>query len=244
MQKWRLFALEPSAMRRADRFYTDPHLRMDGGHLPSTLNRLAEQADDQDQVLASISNRLNELITVRDVRVDVDEVRRLLTLEVKEQSGMYLPARSLSDGTLRFLTLCVLEQDPEFTGLLCMEEPENGIHPARLPSMVDLLRDIAVDPQLPPGDDNPLRQVIVATHSPAFVQLQDPENLLHAERARVRNPIDPDGAATTALRCYPLRGTERAQGRQGVGEGSILSYLTDPPGAQISLDRALALSQP
>lgn len=237
MQKWRLLALEPSAMRRSDRFYTDPNIRMDGGHLPATLNRLAGNTEERDRIFSQITNRLSQLLPVVDIRLDVDEVRRLLTLEVRERSGgAYLPARSLSDGTLRFLALCILEQDPTFTGLLCMEEPENGIHPARLPSMVNLLRDIAVDPTEPPGVDNPVRQVIVATHSPTFVQLQNPDDLLSAERTRVKNPVSSKGPSTATLRCFPLRGTARAGEKGGVGEGSILSYLTTPPEAQITID--------
>ena len=237
MQKWRLLALEPSAMRRSDRFYTDPKIRMDGGHLPATLNRLTRNADDESRILSRITNRLGQLLPVVDLRLDVDEVRRLLTLEVQERpGGAYLPARSLSDGTLRFLALCILEQDPAFTGLLCMEEPENGIHPARLPSMVNLLRDIAVDPAEPPRADNPVRQVIVATHSTAFVQLQHPDDLLLAERTRVKNPVSSEGPSTATVRCLPLRGTPRAGDKGGVGKGSILSYLTTPPEAQITID--------
>ena len=240
MQKWRLLALEPTAMRQSNRFYTDPHLRMDGGHLPATLHRLTETSEEPAKVLASISNRLSELTSVTGVRVDVDEVRRLLTLEVQEPSGVFLPARSLSDGTLRFLALCILERDPEFTGLLCMEEPENGIHPARLSSMVHLLRDIAVDTETPPSSLNPLRQVIVATHSPALVQLQEEEDLLHADRVRTGNPVRSSGANTTTLRCFPLRHTMRTSNRQGIGKGSLLSYLEFPADAQITFDRQLA----
>ena len=41
--------------------------------------------------------------------------------------------------------------------VLCMEEPENGIHPGNLPAMRLLLHDIAVDMNEPVGVDNPLR---------------------------------------------------------------------------------------
>jgi len=237
MQSWRFLALEPSSMRGADRFFTDPHVTPNGGHLPATLHRLATRNGMQTNGVAStyaqIASRLSEFLPVRDVRVRTDEVRQLLTLEVKEKSGVFLPARSLSDGTLRFLTLCVLERDPDFSGLLCMEEPENGIHPARLSAMVDLLRDLAVDPTVAPGSENPLRQVIVATHSPYFVQLQNPEDLLYAKPTKV---IGPSASSTTTLRCLPLRGSRRAEKQEaGIGKGDILSYLSTPPEAQIGL---------
>jgi predicted ATPase len=235
MQQWRFLALEPTSMRGADRFYSTPKVTPDGAHLPATLHRLAQREDDSERVYARVANRLSSILPVQDVRVDVDDVRQLLTLEVKETSDVFLPARALSDGTLRFMTLCVLEQDPEFRGLLCMEEPENGIHPARMPAMVDLLRDLAVDPFVPPGPDNPLRQVILATHSPLFVQLQNREDLLHAERTRIRNPVDPSGPPSTTLRCLPLQDTPRARNGHGIGRAAIVDYLKTPPNAQIEL---------
>jgi predicted ATPase len=237
MERWRFIALEPSAMRRPDRFQTDAHVTASGGHLPATIYRLASSSaksgGDAESVYASIAARLAQLVPVADLRVDVDEVRQLLTIQVVEQTGVQLPAASLSDGTLRFLTLGVLLQDPESAGLICIEEPENGIHPAKLPEMVRLLRDLAVDTSEAPGADNPFRQVIVATHSPAFVQLQEPDDLLFAIEARVRAI---DGGAVRTLRCRALNDTWRARNAEpGVGLGTILAYLSSPPGAQLEL---------
>ncbi|MGH9421310.1 MAG: AAA family ATPase, partial [Thermoanaerobaculia bacterium] len=187
MQRWQFLALEPSAMRRPDRFQADPHVTSNGGHLPATVHRLALDSSktngDVERVYAEIVARINQLVPIRDLRIDVDEVRQILTLQICEDSGIWLPAASLSDGTLRFLTLAILVSDPFAQGLICIEEPENGIHPAKMAEMVNLLRDLAVDADVQPGRDNPFRQVIVATHSPAFVQLihsQNKEDLLFA----------------------------------------------------------------
>jgi predicted ATPase len=132
------------------------------------------------------------------------------------------------------LTLVVLLSDPEARGLICIEEPENGIHPAKLDEMVDLLRELAVDPNATPGADNPFRQVIVATHSPGFVQLQKPEDLVFATEARIRGV---DGTPARTLRCRPLADTWRARARpdDAVGMTSILAYLSTPPGAQLQI---------
>lgn len=237
MQKWKFLALEPSAMRNPDRFHTEAYITANGGHLPATLNRLAAEAvrrgEDAETVFAQIATRVAQLVPVVDLSVDVDEVRQLLTLTVKEQSGAVLPAASLSDGTLRFLTLAVLLSDPAARGLICIEEPENGIHPAKIGEMVRLLKELAVDPESAPGPDNPFRQVIVATHSPAFVQLQEPDDLVFALEARVRAD---DGTAMRTLRCRPLDKTWRARsGEPAIGMVAILAYLSTPPGAQIEL---------
>ena len=102
-----------------------------------------------------------------------------------DEANTWHPDRALSDGTLRFLALAVLELDPKSQGLVCLEEPENGIHPERIPAIVKLLEDIAVNPQLEVDDDNPLRQVIINTHSPAVVTQVDDTSLLVAEAENV-----------------------------------------------------------
>lgn len=239
MQGWRLFAFEPSAMRSPDPFTARPELASDGSNMAATLYRLAtgshESADaspDTD-ACASIAARLASLIDARRLRVDRDDRRDLLILELQQGFGGFLPARSLSEGTLRFLALSILDYDPSFGGLVCMEEPENGIHPERIPAMVDLVRGIAVDPEAAPGIDNPLRQVIVNTHNPLFVKLQDKNDRLFAREVKIR---DDEGHLASALRLRPERGTWRdPEGSFGVGLGDILSYLTDPPGTQVPL---------
>jgi predicted ATPase len=61
-----------------------------------------------------------------------------------------------------------------------LEEPENGIHPERIPAMLRLLADLAVSTDIEVGSDNPLRQVIVNTHSPAVVGQVAGDDLLVA----------------------------------------------------------------
>jgi len=108
---------------------------------------------------------------VRDIHIDRDVARQQLTVMARLRGCKeMLGPRSLSDGTLRFLALVTMLVDRESASVLCMEEPENGMHPSRVPSMVDLLEDFAVDPGEEIGLDNPLRQVIVNTHSPDVVR--------------------------------------------------------------------------
>ncbi len=134
------------------------------------------------QVYSQVANRLAELIEdVYEVGIDRDEKRELLTLIVTGRDGTSHPARSLSDGTLRFLALAVLDLDPQAQGLLCLEEPENCIHPERIPAMLRLLQDIATDVNETVGQNNPLRQVIINTHSPAVVSQVPDDSLLVAE---------------------------------------------------------------
>ena len=153
MQSWRIMALEPSAMRRPDRYTQAPGIAANGAHIPATLQHLSniapEQGESPHTVFQMVSIFLSELVPVKMVSVVTDDVRQLLSLEVEEQSGLKLRASSISDGTLRFLALAALAGVVDENAVICMEEPENGIHPAKLGAMNRLLHDIAVDAEEP-----------------------------------------------------------------------------------------------
>ena len=190
MQSWRLLQLEPSSLRNSDSFSAPTHVATDGSHLASTLHHLSRieagnggAAGNLGSVYARVANRLSGLVDdVHEVRVDEDRQRELLTLQVLDRDRNLHAARALSDGTLRFLALAILEMDPDAQGLLCFEEPENGIHPERISAMLRLLKDLCVDTTEAVGPDNPLRQVIVNTHSPAVVGFVEDDDLLVATR--------------------------------------------------------------
>ena len=237
LESWRMLQLEPAALRRPDEFASSTRLGTDGSHLAATLYRLARDAGKGEgncrgeeakiiQTYSQVANRLMELIDdVHNLYIDRDEKRELLTLYVKDGAGTPHPARALSDGTLRFLALAVLEMDPQTQGVLCLEEPENGIHPARIPAILDLLRDIAVDTREPVGPDNPLRQVIVNTHSPAVFKQVPDDSVLFVKAVEAM-----DGAGhffKTAQFCslpdtWRNRGTETSN---VVARGDLLAYL-------------------
>jgi len=229
MRSWRTLQLEPSALRRPNEFSAPTKLGSNGSHLAATLYRLAYQNNldgDNPKVCAMIANRLGELIEdVYKISIDRDEKRELLTLNVTGRDQTSHAARALSDGTLRFLALAVLEQDPEVQGVLCLEEPENGIHPARIPAMIRLLQDIATDVDEPVGTDNPLRQVIVNTHSPAVVQQVLDDTLLVAEP----NEVVHSGKRLSGVRFSCLPGTWRAKKPEVevhvCKRGDLLAYL-------------------
>ena len=239
MQSWNILALEPSAIRRPDRYTQAPELAASGAHLPACLQHLASMAprygDDPEDIFAVIASRLSDLVPVRKIRIAKDDVRQLLSLELEERGGLTLRANAISDGTLRFLPLAVLAEVWEEHAVFCMEEPENGIHPGNLPAMNRLLHDIAVDANEPVGIDNPLRQVIVATHSPYFVQLQDENDLVLAKNAITRTDLR---GVVHRLKCQPYARSWRCSSspQQGIDRVSLQSYLAPPEGAGIALE--------
>ena len=225
MESWQMLQLEPSALRRPDEFVSPAHLGADGRYLAATLYRLGRHDGQQvkGSVYSQIANRLAELIDdVHDIDIERDEKRELLTLYVKNEEGTPHPARALSDGTLRFLALAILEIDPQMQGVLCLEEPENGIHPARIPAILQLLRDIAVDTQEPIGEDNPLRQVIVNTHSPAVFQQVPDESVVFV---KAREDLDEERRRYKKAHFLCLSNTWRAKVSEDAARGDLLPYL-------------------
>ena len=210
MQSWRMLQLEPSSLRQPDNLSSPIHVGSDGAHGPATLHHLISQVStDRDgaSIRAAIADRLHELNeNVRDVDVELDQPRELLTLNVTDRNGAKHAARALSDGTLRFLTLAIIEQDPDATGLICFEEPENGIHPARIESILNLLRALCVNPMEAIDEDNLLRQVIINTHSPSVVAKVQANELLVAEQVDFNSPT-PRSAVRFAFLPKSLRHT-------------------------------------
>ena len=240
MQSWRVLALDPTAMRRPDRYTQPPGIAANGAHIPATLQHLAnvaaESGERSDAVFQMVSICLSALVPVYMVRVVQDDVRQLLSLELEENSGVKLKANSISDGTLRFLALAALSEVFYESGVFCMEEPENGIHPAKLEAMNRLLHDIVVDVNEPVDMDNPLRQVIVATHSPYFVQLQSKDELVLAKPRMARS--ESGDLAEHLLQCQPYHGTWRCSNkREGMNLLSLRSYLMPPEEKQIAFPR-------
>ncbi|MEA5623039.1 AAA family ATPase [Nostoc sp. UHCC 0251] len=84
-----------------------------------------------------------------------------------------IPANRLSDGTLRYLFLMALLLDPTPPPLICLEEPEIGLHPDILSTIAEMLIEASGR-----------TQIIVTTHSDALVSAlsEYPESVLVCER--------------------------------------------------------------
>ncbi|MBI4904180.1 MAG: AAA family ATPase [Acidobacteria bacterium] len=222
LQSWMQLQLEPSALRRADELGAPTRISLSGEHMSAALDRIVRGNEPED-LYVSLANRLAELAgKVRRIRVERDEARGLITTYVTFADGTSHPASSLSDGMLRFLALAILEKDPLFEGLLCLEEPENGMHPERIGAMIRLLNCLTADPDFAVDADNPLRQVIVNTHSPTCAAEVAPDALLIAEPELAER----NGVILPTMRLSALSGTWRTRaGAASAKPGTVLGYI-------------------
>ena len=205
MQSWRQLQLEPSALRAPDDYRDEDRISHSGAHLPNALRRIGCNAE--------LSNQLSGLIPgVVSVDVDNDEVHEKRVLKVRLQDRRAYDASALSDGTLRFIALALLGLDPLTTGLTCLEQPENGIHPQRIPAVMALVRKLAEDLLPDEADDNSAamsvtspRQVMINTHSPLVFSSPLPNDALLMADTRRQNGQD-------WVTFKPIAGTWRATG--------------------------------
>lgn len=231
MSSWRVLHLDPSAMRTPDDVTAPAVVGSNGGHVAATLYSIAHEppTDGRDPyeaetaLYARIAGRIRRLIgDVWDLTVERDDKREEFTLYVTDRNGTRYSARELSDGTLRFLALAAIEEERR-PGVLCIEEPENGVHPGRIESLLNLLQAIAMDTRYTVEEGNPLRQVIISTHSPSVVMRVPADSLVVAELW----PSHDDRGRFKRARFRGLANTWRdpQPDRQSLALGTLLDYL-------------------
>lgn len=122
-----------------------------------------------------------------------------IQLFVDEGAGGLVPASRLSDGTLRYLCLLAILLHPSPPPLVCIEEPELGLHPDLIPAVAELLRGASERTQL-----------VVTTHSDALVSaLSDtPDAVIVCE----------PGPGGTSLRRLDAQALEQWLGEYSLGE--------------------------
>ncbi len=165
MKSWRFLHLNPEDLRKPSSYLSKDHLTYTGENLAATLHRI--YSNDY-HLLKSISRRLNSLLpNIVSVNVIDDKIGKQFIIQVKTRDGREFTSRVLSEGTLRLLTLCVFLYDPDQKGVLCFEEPENGVHPARMKLTAEILIDLSTS--FDNSNEQIHRQVIINTHSPVLV---------------------------------------------------------------------------
>ncbi|MDQ8144276.1 MULTISPECIES: AAA family ATPase [Chryseobacterium] len=165
MRSWKFLQLNPDDLREpTSKNNGEDEISQTGKNLAAALFRISQ---NNLFAIGEISRKLNQFLpNFVEVKIVDDKENRQYIIKLIDVDKKEYTSRVLSEGTLRILTLCILEYDEEFSGLLCFEEPENGINPQRVSTMLDLLTDLSSDFS---DDQAPLRQVIVNTHSPVLV---------------------------------------------------------------------------
>lgn len=156
-----IFRTPQKADLRTDR------LEEDYSNLGLFLNKLRFNASAKAQLLDNLRH-LYEGVTDFELDIKGGTVQIFFI-----EGNVSIPANRLSDGSLRYLCLLAILCDPTPPPLVCIEEPELGLHPDILPKLADLLFEASKRTQL-----------IVTTHSDTLIDAltEHPEAVVVCEK--------------------------------------------------------------
>ena len=179
LESWLFFYFEPrERMRAANPVKEVRHIGLMGEELAAFLNTM--KATDEKQ-FRGVEKALHALMpNIDGIEVEVSDLGEV-ELRLKE-GGVAIPARVLSEGTLRMLGLLALTGVDDAPALVGFEEPENGVHPRRIQLIAELLKT-----------QETLRQTqyIVTTHSPILPDLLADISLFVTNRIDRKTRIEP-----------------------------------------------------
>jgi ABC-type branched-subunit amino acid transport system ATPase component len=158
-------AIRPEQMRGYGKLKR-PHLAADGTNFSGALHSLCVEPEEQETLV----DWLTELLAPEIIDIDfikVEELGDVMAVFV-EKDGTRVSARSLSDGTLRFLGLLLSLRQADHGSTFLIEEIDSGLHPARIRVLMELLRQVTRERGL---------QIIATTHDPACLEYLDDEAL-------------------------------------------------------------------
>lgn len=136
-------------------------------------------------------------------------------LHILELDGRIVSADSASDGSLRFLgLLAALLSNDVMTSLYFFEEIDNGIHPARLALLVDMLER---------GTEGGRIQVITTSHSPDLLSLLSDESF--EDTSIVYR--DEESRDSTIRRVAELPDVKELRNIQGLGRLHSTGWMED-----------------
>lgn len=157
--------MTPRIPQKAD--LPNNYLEEDCKNLGLLLNKIHRQPSVKKRMLKALQ-ALYEDINDYGVQIEGGTVQVFFN-----EGDITIPATRLSDGTLRYLCLLAILCHPDPPPLICIEEPELGLHPDVIPTLAELLKEASQRCQL-----------IVTTHSDVLVDAMSdqPENVLVSER--------------------------------------------------------------
>jgi len=158
-----------SPIRNLNSYETDTKLRPDGSNLVSLLQKIKNNHTLEFEKIEEAFSQINPHFK----SIDFDYLGSKFQLVIREKNlSKTITAEHISDGTLRFLLLLSILYNPERGNLVCLDEPETGLHP-------DMIRTIAKAIKYAAFNGT---QIILATHSPLLLNHFQVDDILIFEK--------------------------------------------------------------
>lgn len=168
IRNWRFYSsfnINNDKIRRPSLISEEPQLNEDCGNLSSVLFYLMTEYPEifkklQDCLKSAIPGFKRLSVKARGAPGEV------IAFWEENNLDNELTIADMSDGILRFLCWAVLCVHPNPPTLICIDEPDQGVHPRTLPIIASLLKEASSR-----------TQVIAATHASYFLTQFDIENI-------------------------------------------------------------------
>lgn len=158
-----------SPIRNLNSYQSETKLRSDGSNLVSLLQKIKNNHTLEFEKIEEAFAQINPHFK----SIDFDYLGSKFQLVIREKNlSKTITAEHISDGTLRFLLLLSILYNPERGNLICLDEPETGLHP-------DMIRTIAKAIKYAASQGT---QVILATHSPQLLNHFEVDDVLIFEK--------------------------------------------------------------
>lgn len=179
LSSWFCFYFEPrERMRAANPVKEVKHMGMMGEELAAFLNTLRATQPNRFRAVEKALHTLIPRITGIE-----SEPNNLGEIELRvREDNIPIPARLVSEGTLRILGLLAVGAAKDPPTLVAFEEPENGIHPRRIEHVARFLES---------QTDHGNTQYVVTTHSPILPDLLPDDCLFVCRRSDGATVIEP-----------------------------------------------------
>ncbi len=180
LNRTRFYSLEAAAIAPAIELDPNMELASTGANLAGVLDRMRDQHPER---FDALNEQLGQWIPEFDKVLFETPATGHRSIALRTCNGGHLiRARDLSQGTLITLALLTLAYLPDPPSIVCLEEPDRGLHPRLLQEVRDALYRLAY-----PEDSREKRepvQVIATTHNPFFLDLfrDRPEEIVIAEK--------------------------------------------------------------
>lgn len=158
-----------SKIRQPGIFGTEDKLLPNGENLAQILNRLKNRNTLHYEKIQELIKKINPHF----IDTSFDLLGSLLYLVLREEKlSRAVGAQHISDGSLRYLLLLTIFLNPENGNLLCIDEPEIGLHPDMTNTIAQAIKDTTLHGS----------QIIIATHSPLLLNSFELNDILVFEK--------------------------------------------------------------
>ncbi len=144
-----------SVIRQPASYGTDERLLPSGENLVQILHRIRNHHSLEYDKIENLLKNINP--NFKDINFDLLGSKFYLVLREKGLART-VGVEHISDGTLRFLLLLTVLYNPDRGSLVCIDEPEIGLHPDMIIIVAEAIKNASKK-----------TQIIVATHSPLLL---------------------------------------------------------------------------